>query len=108
VFLPERVRIYFEADTQFPVRILYLKLASTAERRAYKPILSLEFHDVEFDASIPPETFSYRVPTGIPQKDDTDEFVQMLKVSQGQSPPPQPEPTGEPLQLKRTVEPSKR
>jgi hypothetical protein len=100
-FLPERVRIDFEADSLFPVRILYLKLASV-ERRAYRPMLSLEFHDVEFDAELPPDTFIYRVPAGTQQKDDTDQFVQLLKASQ--QPAGQPavtQPTEPPLNLKK-------
>ncbi|WP_145034314.1 hypothetical protein [Caulifigura coniformis] len=104
MFLPERVRIYFEAESLFPVRILYLKLAS-AERRTYRAMLSLEFHDVEFDAALPPETFSYRPATGVQQKDDTDDYVQLLKAAQGPAADPAPpQPAGEPLNLKRSTE----
>jgi len=109
MFLPERVRIYFESESLFPVRILYLKLAS-AERRTYRAMLSLEFHDVEFDAALPPETFSYRPATGVQQKDDTDEYVQLLKATQSppqaaappEARPAQPE-AGQ-LNLKRSTE----
>jgi outer membrane lipoprotein-sorting protein len=109
VFLPERVRIYFEAESLFPVRILYLKLASQ-ERRSYRAMLSLEFHDVEFDVMLPADAFTYRVPPGVQQKDDTDDFIQLLKASQG--PPALPAeataPNGEsPLNLKRSTEPMK-
>jgi hypothetical protein len=111
MFLPERVRIYFEADSLFPVRILYLKLASNqGERRTYRPILSLEFHDVEFDAPIPADAFSYRVPAGVQQKDDTDDFIQLLKVSQGQgqAQPAPPEQPAEGLNLKRPIDSPRR
>ena len=109
MFLPERVRIYFEADSLFPVRILYLKLASNqGERRTYRPILSLEFHDVEFDAPIPADAFSYRVPAGVQQKDDTDDFIQLLRVSQGQAPPAPPEQPPTDLNLKRPIDSPRR
>jgi len=109
VFLPERVRIYFEAESLFPVRILYLKLASQ-ERRSYRAMLSLEFHDVEFDVMLPADAFTYRVPTGVQQKDDTDDFIQLLKASQGQAAQPAEAaaPGGaSPLNLKRSTEPMK-
>ncbi|OAI55357.1 hypothetical protein AYO47_02520 [Planctomyces sp. SCGC AG-212-M04] len=108
-FLPERVRIYFEGESLFPVRILYLKITSP-ERRTYRAMLSLEFHDVEFDVMLPADAFIYRVPSGVQQKDDTDEFIQLLKASRGQAAPP-PEaapPAGSPLNLKRSTESPKR
>jgi hypothetical protein len=107
MFLPERVRIYFEAESLFPVRILYLKLSSP-ERRTYRAMLSLEFHDVEFDVMLPADAFIYK-PGGIQQKDDTDEFIQLLKASRGQAPPPvdAPAPAGNPLNLKRSIESTK-
>ncbi len=104
MFLPERVRIYFEAESLFPVRILYLKLAST-ERRAYRAMLSLEFHDVEFDADIPLDTFSYRPPTGVQQRDDTEDYVQLLKATQGQAPTADPSASsGETLNVRRPTD----
>ncbi len=106
MFLPERVRIYFESDSLFPVRILYLKRTSP-EKKTYKAVLSLEFHDVEFDSMLPPDTFTYRVPAGVQQKDDTDEFVNLLKASLGQqAQAPAPEPAATPLNLRRTTEPA--
>jgi hypothetical protein len=108
MFLPERVRIYFEAESQFPVRILYLKLSSQ-ERRTYRAMMSLEFHDVEFDVMLPEDAFVYRAPTGVMQRDDTDEFIQLLKASQGQAPPPAEAaaPAAGQLNLKRSTEPAK-
>jgi hypothetical protein len=108
MFLPERVRIYFEAESLFPVRVLYLKLASQ-ERRTYRAMLSLEFHDVEFDVMLPEDAFTYRTPTGLTQKDDTDEFIQLLKASQGKAVPSPGEaaPPEGPLNLKRSTVPAK-
>jgi outer membrane lipoprotein-sorting protein len=109
MFLPERVRIYFEAESLFPVRILYLKLASQ-ERRTYRAMLSLEFHDVEFDVAIPADAFAYRPPGGQTEKDDTEEFIQLLKASMGQAPPPveASAPAAGQLNLRRPTEPAKR
>jgi len=108
MFLPERVRIYFEAESLFPVRILYLQRASQ-ERRTFRAMLSLEFHDVEFDVPLPADAFTYRPPTGQTEKDDTEEFIQMLKASQGQAPPPSEPaaPPGSQLNLKRSTESAK-
>lgn len=106
MFLPERVRIYFEAESLFPVRILYLKLSSV-ERRTYRAMLSLEFHDVEFDVMLPADAFIYK-PGGIQQKDDTDEFIQLLKAAQGKAPLPTEPPAaaGSQLNLQRPTAPT--
>jgi hypothetical protein len=82
-FLPDRVRIDFDAETLFPVRVMYLKLAS-AERKSYQPMVTLEFHDVEFDVALPPDTFTSQLPTGVDEVDGTATFLEMLKGPQAQ------------------------
>ena len=70
-------------------------------------MLSLEFHDVEFDVMLPADAFTYRVPSGVQQKDDTDDFIQLLKATKGQ--PAEAAPAaGSPLNLKRSTEAPKR
>lgn len=81
-FFPDRVDIWFDAETQFPVRILYLKRVSD-ESKAYRPILSLEFHDVEFDVPIPANAFEWHKPAGVDEVNDTDNFIQLLKGAPG-------------------------
>jgi hypothetical protein len=82
-FIPDRVRIDFDAESLFPVRFMYLKLAS-AERKSYRPLVTLEFHDVEFDTPLPPDTFAYQLPAGVDEMDGTATFLEMLKGPQVQ------------------------
>jgi hypothetical protein len=87
-FIPDRVDIWFETETQFPVRILYLQKSSTTST-TYRPVLSLEFHDVEFDVPIPADAFEWHKPAGVEEGDDTENFIQLLRGTP-------PSPTGQP------------
>jgi hypothetical protein len=81
--LPDKVRIDFESESLFPMRVMYLKRISP-ERQSYRPMVTLEFHNVEFDVPLPPETFVYQLPAGVDEGDDTATFIEQLK-----GPPPQ-------------------
>jgi hypothetical protein len=76
-FLPDRIRVDLESESLFPVRILYLKLASL-ERKFYRPMVSLEFRNVQFDVDLPADAFEYKKPEGVEPVDDTRDFVQLL------------------------------
>jgi hypothetical protein len=86
-FVPDRVRIYFESETLFPVRIMYLKQTSP-ERRTFRPMVTLEFHDVEFDAPLPADTFTYQPPSGVEETDDTANFIRLLQGPPAAGSPP--------------------
>ncbi len=58
-YVPDRVRIYFDQQTLFPTRILYLKKAPAEERLPYRLLLSLEFSDIVLDGPVSEEQFNY-------------------------------------------------
>ncbi|MCA8996551.1 MAG: hypothetical protein KDA80_06195 [Planctomycetaceae bacterium] len=77
-FLPDLVRVYFNRETQFPERFIYLKLASE-ERQTYRPILKVEFTDIQLDQPIGVGEFSYIAPPGAEEVDETMSFIQMIQ-----------------------------
>jgi hypothetical protein len=86
-FVPDKVRVDLDAESLFPVRILYLKQVDPA-RKAYRPWVSLEFHDVQFDVPLPADAFVYHLPPGVDEGDDTATYVDLM-----QNPPAAPDPS---------------
>jgi len=77
-FMPEQVRIYFDEETLFPSRILYLKQA-TLEPRTYRAVMSLEFTDVRLDQPIDPQEFRYVGPRDVGEVDETNLYLKTIE-----------------------------
>jgi hypothetical protein len=79
-FMPEEVRIYFDEETLFPMRILYLKQA-TEQPKTFRAILSLEFTDVELDQPVDPQEFRYVPPreVDVPEVDETALYLKAIE-----------------------------
>lgn len=88
-FIPDSVRIHFDEETLFPVRITYWP-APAAEGPALPPLLTLEFTDIRLNEAVNPMLFEY-VSTGADETDVTKEFVEAIEAAA--SPP---KPTGAP------------
>lgn len=84
-FFPELVRIAFDAETKFPVRIQYLKLVDP-DQQVYLPILTLAFTNVVYDSPVEFLDFSYIPPQGLQVQDDTAAFVEQIRQSAGVTP----------------------
>jgi hypothetical protein len=78
-YVPARIRLYLDAETSFPRRILYL---SRNAEQALRPMVSLEFSDVQTDISIPAEAFKFVPPEGVFPADLTQEFLDQIKQRQ--------------------------
>lgn len=76
-YIPDALRIYFDAETQFPRRLIYLKKQS--EKPTHRPIVRLEFQDVQFDQMVEEETFAYTPPEGLVPEDITQPYIDQLK-----------------------------
>jgi hypothetical protein len=76
-YIPDRVRIYFDAASSFPTRLVYLK--RNPEKGNFRPILRLEFEDVKFNEAIDAEAFQYTPPEGIVPEDLTQQYIDQLK-----------------------------
>ena len=75
-YVPSRVRIYFDSESLFPRRILYL--SRTAEQRL-RPMVSLDFTEIETDIAIPAGKFKFVPPDGVFPDDLTPKFLEQIK-----------------------------
>jgi outer membrane lipoprotein-sorting protein len=85
-FMPDLVRVYFERETLFPERFVYLKLISE-ERQSYRPMLTIEFTEVKLGESLPAQAFIYVAPPGMEERDETAFFLQMIRSAAQGAPP---------------------
>lgn len=84
-FVPDQVRIYFEQDSLFPRRILYLKRSEDGTRR---PMVTLDFVDVKWDVELAEDAFSYTPPEKVARQDVTQAYINRFS-------PPKPETSPE-------------
>lgn len=75
-YVPSRVRIYFDRESLFPRRILYL--SRNAEQRL-RPMVSLDFTEIETDIAIPASKFKFVPPDGVFPDDLTPKFLEQIK-----------------------------
>lgn len=84
-FVPDQVRIYFEQESLFPRRILYLKRSEDGTRR---PMVTLDFVDVRWDVEVAEDTFNYTPPEKVARQDVTQAYINRFA-------PPKQEPAPE-------------
>ncbi|WP_437187220.1 hypothetical protein SH668x_000609 [Planctomicrobium sp. SH668] len=77
-FLPDLVRIYVARETMFPEKFLYLKQVPK-DKSAFRPMLAIEFKNVELDQPIAENLFVYVAPPGMEEKDDTAAFLEGMR-----------------------------
>jgi len=71
-FVPDQVRIYFEQESLFPRRILYLKHSEDGTRR---PMVTLDFVDVRWDVELAEDAFNYTPPEKVARQDVTQAYI---------------------------------
>jgi hypothetical protein len=76
-YVPDLLRIYFDAESQFPRRFLYLK--RLPDKETYRPIVRLDFQDVQFDQELDDSVFEYTPPEGLVPDDITQQYIEQLK-----------------------------
>ncbi|MFM9965859.1 MAG: LolA family protein [Planctomycetaceae bacterium] len=75
-YVPSRIRIYFDGESLFPRRILYLRRNPDQRLR---PMVSLDFSEVETDIAIPAGKFKFVPPDGVFPDDLTPQFVKQIE-----------------------------
>lgn len=80
-YIPDMLRIYFDAETQFPRRLVYLK--RNPEKGTHHPIVRLEFQDVKFTDITDEDEFRYTPPEGLVPDDITQPYIEQLKRRNG-------------------------
>lgn len=80
-FVPDRVRVYFERDSLFPRRILYLKRDGS---NVHHPMVTLDLTEVEWNGAVDENAFAFVPPENVPLDDSTRAFVsQFEKAPEG-------------------------
>ena len=83
-FVPDQVRIYFEQESLFPRRILYLKRSEDGTRR---PMVTLDFVDVQWDVELAEDAFNYTPPEKVARQDVTQAYInRFAPLKQGEAP----------------------
>lgn len=90
--VPDRVRIYFDAETLIPRRVQYLK--ARTETSLERPLVTLDFTDVVIDAPVSDSDFEFVPPEGVYAEDVTNKFIQKLtQPAPASTPPATPQPS---------------
>ena len=88
-FVPDLVRIYFEQESLFPRRILYLKRSEDGTRR---PMVTLDFVDVKWNVELAEDAFNYTPPEKVARQDVTQAYINRF------APPEQNDGSGTPAE----------
>ena len=78
-YVPARIRLYLDAETLFPRRILYLN--RNAEQ-VLRPMVSLDSTEVQTNVPVPADAFKFVPPEGVFPVDLTQEFLDQIKQRQ--------------------------
>ncbi len=78
-FVPDLVRLYVDAQTLFPERLLYLK--KQPEKKAFRPLVNLEFRNVELDGPVDEKEFKFEIPPDVVPEDVTKMYVDRITGS---------------------------
>ena len=78
--VPERARLQLDAETLFPVRIIYLRQLDAAGTK-FMTQMTMEFTDVILDRPLEStEIFTLNAPPGVNERDETTEYENYLKA----------------------------
>lgn len=76
-FIPDRIRVYFDKAKLFPRRILYLK--KNDAQKSLRPMVSIDFMDVETNKPVDEKAFVFKVPESVNLQDVTDEYLRLFQ-----------------------------
>ena len=93
-YVPDRVRVYIDKQTRFAHRIVYLKKDDT--RQALRPMVSLEFRNVQLNAPLNDTSFGFKPDAGIRIQDVTDDYIRQIRQTQSDGQAPGRAPGGSP------------
>ena len=76
IFVPDRVRIYYDQTHLFPRRVLYLK--QDPQTQVDNPMVKLDFVNVQWDFEVDPMAFNYTPPENVPREDTTEHYLKQF------------------------------
>jgi hypothetical protein len=74
-WVPDRIRVYFEQDSLFPRRILYLKRDAA---NILHPMVKLDFEEVEWNGDLDNEQFTFIPPAKVVAEDITQAYIKQF------------------------------
>jgi hypothetical protein len=92
VFIPDLVRIYVNTQTMFPEKLMYLK--KNAQKKTFRPLVSLEFHNIEFDVPVEDKDFLFQIPPDVVPEDITKQYLDRMTGNTSDSPAGKPNSFG--------------
>ena len=87
-YVPDLVRVWIDPQTMFPVRIVYVKRVVEKDKKVLRPMVSLKFRNVAFDAPVDDQEFKFEPPPKVPPEDITRQFLDRMKASAGEAADP--------------------
>jgi len=78
-WVPDRIRVYFEHDSLFPRRILYLKRDLA---KVHHPMVTLDFSEVEWNGDVDNEKFTFIPPPKVVAEDVTQAYIKQFLQEQ--------------------------
>ena len=81
VYVPDMARIWVDPKTMFPVRIVYIKRVIEKDKKVYRPMVSLRFRNVQFDAPVNDQEFEFVNTDKTVPEDITRQFLDRMKKS---------------------------
>ena len=88
VYIPDQVRIFFDRETQFPARLLYLK--QSASGKGLTPLVSLEFRDLVLNGPVNEQLFLFVPPDGSAPQDITRQYLDQIQQANAPAATPAP------------------
>lgn len=76
-YIPDEVRIFFDRETQFPARLLYLKREPGG--KGLLPLVSLEFRDVVLGGPVKEQQFLFVPPDDVAPQDITRQYLDQIQ-----------------------------
>lgn len=82
--VPDQVRVYYERESLFPRRILYLKQDESKVRR---PMVAIDFVDVTWNGEVADSAFVFTPPEDVSVEDVTEAYLEQFKPPETKAQP---------------------
>ena len=79
-FVPDLVRIYVDSKTLFPERVLYLKKFTDKEKKTFRPVVDVEFRNVELDGPVDEKLFEFKIDPDVVPEDVTKMYLDRISA----------------------------
>lgn len=87
-YIPDEVRVFFDRETLFPARLLYLK--READGKGLDPLVSLEFRDVVLGGAVQEQLFLFVPPDDVAPQDITRQYLDQIQQANAPASTPPP------------------